>query len=164
MQLISPGFGLTFWMLLSFGIILFLLGKFAWKPILNALKQRENSIENALKSAENAKQELARLKADNKRIMEEAKQERDKVLHEAREIKDNLIEEAKTHAAEESVKIRKAARESIEREKAAAMNDLKNQIATYSIEIAEKLLKARLKDSEEQKEMIERLIEDVKLN
>jgi F-type H+-transporting ATPase subunit b len=164
MELVTPGIGLLFWMLLSFILVLLLLKKYAWKPIMKMLKDREDSIESALQSAEKAKEQMAQLQADNQRILNEAKLERDKLLKEAREIKDKIIGDAKNQAAEEARKLVEAARMSIQTEKAAAITDLKNQIANISIEIAEKILRVELADKGKQKELVESLLKDITLN
>ncbi len=164
MELVKPDFGLIFWMLLSFGILVFLLTKFAWKPILKALKEREHSIEDSLRSAEKARNEMANLKADNEKLLAEARNERDKILKEAREAKDNIINEARGKASEEADRLIKIARESIHNEKMAAITDLKNQVANLSIEIAEKVIRQQLSTDEKQKALVAEMLKDVKLN
>lgn len=164
MQLVTPGIGLVFWMVLSFLIVLFILKKFAWKPILKSLKDREDSIESALTSAEEAKKEMARLKADNEKILSEARQERDGILKEAREVKEKIIADAKEAAGNEANRIVMDARQEIEHQKALAMTEIKNLVASYSIEIAEKLLRRELSSESKQKEYIEDLLQDIKLN
>ncbi len=164
MELVKPDFGLIFWMLLSFGILVFLLTKFAWKPILKALKDREQSIEDSLRSAEKARQEMANLKADNEKLLAEARNERDKILKEAREAKDNIINEARSKASEEADRLIKIARETIYNEKMAAITDLKNQVANLSIEIAEKVIRQQLSTDEKQKALVAEMLKDVKLN
>jgi F-type H+-transporting ATPase subunit b len=164
MDLLTPGIGLVFWMTLVFLIVLFILKKFAWKPILNMIKEREESIDNALKSAEKAKAEMASLKSDNERIIAEARQQRDTLLKEAREMKESIVGEAKNQAKEESAKMLATAREAIQNEKNAAIAELKNQVAVLSIDIAEKLLKRELASENKQKELIGDLMKDVKMN
>jgi F-type H+-transporting ATPase subunit b len=164
MDLITPGIGLVFWMLLSFLTVLFILTKFGWKPILGALKEREKSIDNALRSAEKAKEEMAKLQADNQKILAEAKIERDSLLKEAREVKDKIIAEAKNEASLEAKKLIDSARQNIQNEKAEAINEIKNQIATFSVEIAEKLLRQKLADNKSQSELIDGVLKDIKLN
>ena len=164
MELVTPSFGLVFWMSTSFLIVLFLLKKFAWKPILNMIKEREESIEQALNMAEKAKNEMASLKASNEKIISDAKLERDAMLKEARELKESMINEAKTKASAEADKIVTAARETIQNEKMAAITELKNQVATLSIEIAEKVLRQQLASDEKQKSYVKQLLEEVKLN
>lgn len=164
MELVKPSIGLIFWMIVSFSIILFLLKKFAWSPILTMIKEREDSIDAALKSAEQAKAEMKTLKSENERILTEARNERDILLKEAREIKDKIISEAKLNAVNEGERLLKAARENIQNEKNAAVTELKNQVAGLSIEIAEKILKAELSSDEKQKTLVKTLLQDVNLN
>lgn len=164
MGLVTPNPGTLFWMLIIFGIVLFVLRKFAWKPILNALKDREESIANALNSAEEAKKEVAGLKADNDRIIAEARQEKNIILKEAKEIKDKIIAEAKDKAIQETTKTIELAKQQIQSEKVAAINDIKNQIAELSVMIAEKLIKKELSSKAEQEKMVDGLIDEIKLN
>lgn len=164
MELVKPSIGLIFWMVVSFSIILFLLKKFAWSPILNMVKEREESIDAALKSAEQAKAEMKSLKSENERILAEARNERDIMLKEARDIKEKIVSEAKTIATTEGERLLKAARENIENEKMAAITELKNQVAVLSIEIAEKILKAELASDDKQKSLVKNLLQDVNLN
>jgi F-type H+-transporting ATPase subunit b len=164
MELVTPSFGLVFWMSTSFLIVLFLLKKFAWKPILNMIKEREESIEQALKMAEKAKHEMASLKSSNEKIISDARLERDTMLKEARELKESMINEAKSKASAEADKIVAAARETIQNEKMAAITELKNQVATLSIEIAEKVLRQELSSDDKQKSYVKQLLEEVKLN
>lgn len=164
MELVKPSIGLIFWMIISFSIILFLLKKFAWKPILGMIKEREESIENALAAAEKAKQEMVALQSNNERILHEAKAEREQLLKDAREIKEKMIAEAKDVAGKEGERLLKAARENIQNEKMAAVTELKNQVASLSIDIAEKILKAELSSDEKQKTLVTTLLKDVHLN
>ena len=164
MQLVTPDIGLLFWMLVSFSIVLFLLKKYAWKPIMKALKEREQNIEEALNTARKAKEEMAALKSDNERLLNEARAERDKMLKEARDIKDSIIAEAKGKAQTEANKIMASAREAINNEKMAAITELKNQVAKMSIEIAEKILRQELSNDEKQKALMDNLIKDISLN
>jgi F-type H+-transporting ATPase subunit b len=163
-SIVSPEPGLLIWMSVTFLIVLFLLTKFAWKPILKMIKTREQSIEDALAAAEKAKLEMAALQSDNERIIAEARGERDRLMKEAREVKDAIIAEAKTKATAEAEKIMTAARETIQNEKMAAITDLKNQVAQLSIDIAEKILKQELSSEDKQKALISNLLQDVKLN
>ena len=162
--LVQPEFGLMFWMLVTFLTILFLLKKFAWKPILKMLKDREESIENAIQSAERAKQEMVALQAGNEKILAEARAERDNLLKEARETKDAIINEAKTKAKVEADRLVALARETINAEKMAAVTELKNQVATLSIDIAEKILKEHLSADDKQKALVNNLMKEVNLN
>jgi len=164
MDLVTPGIGMIFWSTLFFLVLLFVLGKFAWPAILTAVKARNESIRKALDAAESAKKEMAKLQADNEKILAEARAERDALMKEAKEIRDKLIGEAKEKAAEEAKKLVKGARESIQREKAAAVNDMKEQMASLSVEIAEKILRVKLKDSKAQQDLVKKLINEADLN
>jgi F-type H+-transporting ATPase subunit b len=164
MELIKPGIGLIFWMSVSFGIVLFILGKFAWPMILKSLKEREESIADALNSAKKAKEEMASLKADNEKLLMQARAERDLLLKEARDAKDSIIAEAKVKAQAEANRLMSQAREAINNEKAAAINEMKNQVATMSIEIAEKILRQELSSEAKQKSLMDNLMKGVSLN
>ena len=164
MNLVTPDIGLLFWMLVSFGIVLFLLKKFAWKPILATLNERETSIADALNAAKKAKDEIADLKSDNEKILAQARAERDMMLKEARDAKDAIINEAKGKATTEAERLIAIARESIKNEKMAAITELKNQVATLSVEIAEKIMKQQLANDDKQKSLIADLLKDAKLN
>lgn len=164
MELVKPEFGLIFWMVISFGLIMLILKKFAWKPILNMLHEREASIQNALDSAEKAKEEMKALQSNNEKILADARNERDQLLKDAREIREKMISEAKGIATKEGERMLTIARENIQNEKMAAITELKNQVATLSIEIAEKILKSELSSDEKQKTLVNTLLKDVNLN
>jgi F-type H+-transporting ATPase subunit b len=164
MELIQPGLGLIFWMTLSFGIVLFILGKFAWKPIMKMLREREETINSALHAADRARDEMKNLVSDNERLLAEAKNERDAILGEARKIREKMIAEARGKASEEAQRIVDSAMERIENEKMAAITELKNQIALLSIEIAEKLIREELSHDNKQEELIRKMLDDVKSN
>jgi F-type H+-transporting ATPase subunit b len=164
MELIKPDLGLLIWMLLSFSIVLFVLIKYAWKPILKALKDREKSISHSLMAAKRAKEEMAKIEFGNEKITALAKIERDNLLKEAKEIKNKIIEEAKEEAKAEASKIIKKAVQSVEQEKNQAINEIKNQIASLSIDIAENILKQKLGDKSNQKELIDDLVKNIDLN
>jgi len=164
MELITPGIGLLFWMLVMFVIVLWILKKFAWKPIMNALKDREMSIQKALMSADSARKEMEKLKADNEKIMAKARAERDTIIRDAKQVKDNMINEAKDQASDEAKKIIQSARKEIENEKIAAIDEIKSKVAELSVGIAEKILREKLADNKKQKEMIEKLIKEFKPN
>jgi len=155
--------GLFFWQTIIFVILIFLLKKFAWSPILKAVNDREQGIKDALDSAEAAKKEMQSLQADNEKIMKEARAERDSLLKEARDLKNSMISQAKDEAKSEAQKIIESANEAILNEKNAAVSDIKKQVASLSIEIAEKLLKEKLSDDNKQMKIVEDLIKDVKL-
>ena len=164
MELIKPQFGLIFWMAISFLVLIFLLGKFAFPIILKSLKEREDSITNALNSAEKAKKEMAALQADNEKLLVQARAERDTMLKEARDTKDAIVAEAKNKAQAEANKILATTRETINTEKNAAITELKNQVAAMSIEIAEKILRQELSNDEKQKALMDNLMKDISLN
>ena len=164
MELVSPGIGLIFWMTLAFAILMWILAKFAWKPILKALKEREVTIDLALHAADKAREEMKELKFSNEQLLKEAKEERDAILRDGRKIRDSIIEQSKLKANEEANRIIESAKESIQNEKMAAITDLKNQLASLSIEIAEKILKKELADDTKQKEFINKLIDEVHFN
>jgi F-type H+-transporting ATPase subunit b len=164
MGLVMPDFGLLFWMVLSFSILLFILKKFAWKPILKALADRENSIDQALMAAQLAKDEMTRLQADNEKILREAIIEREKIVKEAREMKESIVRDAKNQASVEANKVMENAKAAIEQEKAAAINDIKEIISTFSIDIAEKILKEHLTDEKNQKKLVKNYVDQIKLN
>jgi F-type H+-transporting ATPase subunit b len=164
MELIQPSFGLIFWMVISFIVLITILGKFAFPMILKSLKEREESIANALSSAKKAKEEMAALKADNEKLLMQARAEREAMLKEARDVKDSIIAEAKNKAQSEAGRIMTQARESINNEKIAAINELKNQVAAMSVEIAEKILRHELSNDDKQKNLMDNLIKDISLN
>ncbi|WP_309608339.1 F0F1 ATP synthase subunit B [Flavobacterium sp.] len=157
-------FGLFIWQVVIFVGLIFLLKKFAWKPILDAVNDREEGIKNALLSAENARKEMQNLQADNQRILQEARLERDTMLKEAREIKEKMIADSKTEAQAQGLKMIEQAKAAIESEKNAAMAELKAQVSNLSISIAEKLLKDELSNKETQTKLVEKMLGDVKLN
>lgn len=164
MDLVTPGIGLIFWTVIIFGILLFLLKKYAWKPITNAVKTREESIRSALKAADTAKEEMQQLQADNEKILKEARGERDALMKEARDVKETIISEAKQKAEAEAKKLIKNARQSIENEKASAISEIKKQVAKLSVEIAETILREELKEDKKRSELVGKLLDDIKLN
>jgi F-type H+-transporting ATPase subunit b len=155
--------GLFFWQTIIFILLIFLLKKYAWKPILDAVNEREEGIKNALLSAEKAKEEMASLQSDNEETLKKARAERDSLLKEAREIKQQLIDDAKNEAQSEAKKIISQAQETIQNEKKAVISDLKNQVAYLSIDIAEKVLKEKLSDDKTQMNLVKDLVKDVTL-
>ncbi len=164
MDLVTPEIGLIFWTTVTFVILLFLLAKFAWKPILSAVKNREESIREALLSADKAREEMAQLKSDNEQVLREARAERDSILRDAREIREKMIADAKEIAGTEANKMVEQAKELIENQKMAAITDLKNQVASMSIEIAEKIIRKQLENKENQVALVEEQLKDFKLN
>ena len=157
-------YGLFFWQVIILVILIVLLAKFAWKPILAALAAREEGISNALLAAENAKKDMQNLKADNEKLLAEARAERDAIIKEAREIKEKMIADAKSEAQAQGEKMIESAKASIESEKNAAMAELKNQVSSLSLEIAETLLKGELSNKEAQTKLVEKMLGDAKLN
>jgi F-type H+-transporting ATPase subunit b len=157
-------FGLFIWQIVIFVGLIFLLKKFAWKPILDAVNDREEGIKNALLSAENARKEMQNLQADNQRILQEARLERDNMLKDAREMKEKMVADAKNEAQVQGLKMIEQAKAAIESEKNAAMAELKLQVSTLSLSIAEKILKDELSNKEAQTKLVEKMLGDVKLN
>jgi F-type H+-transporting ATPase subunit b len=156
--------GLFFWQFLIFIGLIFLLKKFAWKPILDAVNEREEGIRNALLSAENAKRDMQNLKSDNEKLLAEARLERDSMMKDAREIKEKMISDAKTEAQVVGQQMIEQAKATIQSEKNAALAELKSQVSTLSLDIAEKLLKEELSNKEAQTKLVEKMLGDVKLN
>lgn len=161
MELITPDFGLLFWMTIAFGIVFFVLAKFAFPVINGMLKKREEEINNALELAQKTHKEMEQLQANNEALLQQAREERDKILSEARQIHDKFIENAKTKANEEKERIIVSAKESIEHERMAATTEIKNQIADISIKVAEKILVKNLDSDDEQLEYINRLLKEI---
>lgn len=164
MDLVTPEIGLIFWTTVSFLVLLFILGKFAWKPILNSVNDREEGIKNALASAEDAKKEMQNLKSDNELILKEARAERDAMIKEAREIRENMISEAKEDAKEQASKMIESAVVAIDQEKQAALAHLKKEVAELSIGIAEAVVKKELSSIDEQNKLVEGMLKDITLN
>jgi F-type H+-transporting ATPase subunit b len=157
-------FGLFFWQSLLFLLLLFLLKKYAWKPILEALNNREEGIKNALEEADKARQEMVDLQSNNEKIIKEARAERDSLLKDARVIKDKMISEAKDEAKQQSNKIIEQAKSTIENEKLAAITELRNQVAELSIGIAEKIMKEELSNKDKQVKLIEKMLKEADLD
>ena len=164
MELLTPGTGLIVWQTIIFLLLLFLLTKFAWKPIIHSLRIREESIQEALDSAVRAREEMNQLKAENEKLLDEARVERDKILKEAREVGIALKEEAKADASATADKIINDARAAIRTEKEAAMADVRAQVANLALQISEKLLKEKLSDEPSQKALVEKYINQINLN
>ncbi len=157
-------FGLFIWQTILFIALIFLLKKYAWGPILDAVNEREDGIKNALAEADKARQEMQNINADNERILNEARAERDAMLKEARDMKTNLVEEAKDEAKAQATKLMEQAKTAIQNEKAAAIADIKSQVANLSIDIAEKVVKDELSNKDKQLKLVEQLLGEVKLN
>jgi F-type H+-transporting ATPase subunit b len=164
MDLVTPGLGLIVWTTLVFLILVFLLGKFAWKPILNAVHAREEAIDQALKQAEAARAEMGKLQASKEQLLKQAREEREAIVKEGRAMRDAMIAEAKDAASAEAAKILESARTQIHQEKMAAVTELKNQVAQLAIDMAEKVLRAELAQPEVAKANVERDIKDLNLN
>ncbi|MFO7853546.1 MAG: F0F1 ATP synthase subunit B [Bacteroidota bacterium] len=159
----TPDVGTIVWTTIIFTLLLILLRAFAWRPILDAIKAREESIRGSLESAEEARKEMERLKANNEAMLQEAREEYDELLKEARDSRDKMIEEAKKQAGAEADEMIKKARITIEREKTMAITDIKNQIAILSVEIAEKILKEKLRTSQQHNKLMKKLLNDLDL-
>ena len=164
MDLVTPDVGLLFWTFCSFVILYLLLKKFAWKPILGSVNDRETSIREALLAAENAKKEMENLKSDNEKILKEAKIERENMLKDAREIKTKLIADAENQAKEQASKLIEAAQLAIQNEKNSAMNELKQTVVELSVGIAEKVISSELEDKNKQLKVVENMLNDASLN
>lgn len=164
MELLTPGTGLIIWQTFVFVLLVFLLAKVAWKPILSALKERETSIQESLDTAEKARQEISALKADNENLLKQAREERDKMLRDARDASNRMKEEAQLAAKKSAEKIIEDARIAIGIEKQAALKEIKIQVANFSLEIAEKLLRENLSNDKAQKELVQRYVTDLKVN
>tara|TARA_Y100000389_G_scaffold187854_1_gene209734 strand:+ start:1137 stop:1634 length:498 start_codon:yes stop_codon:yes gene_type:complete len=164
MDLVTPDVGLLFWTFCSFAILYFLLKKFAWKPILGSVNDREDSIREALLAAENAKKEMENLKSDNEKILKEAKIERENMLKDAREIKTKLISDAENQAKEQASKMIESAQLAIQNEKNSAMNALKQTVVELSVGIAEKVISSELEDKNKQLKVVENMLNDASLN
>jgi F-type H+-transporting ATPase subunit b len=160
MDLVTPGFGLIFWTAITFIFLLIILRKFAWKPILGAVSEREEGIKNALNEADKARQEMENLKSDNELILKEARAEREALLKDARSIKDKMIADAKDDATNQANKIVEQAKASIESEKQAALTELRNQVAELSVGIAEKVIKEELSNKDKQIALIDKMLEN----
>ena len=158
--LLTPAFGTVVWSTIAFLVVLFLLRKMAWGPILTALKEREESIATALNEADKARSEMSALQANNERLLQEARAERDGMLREAREMADKLVADAKGKAKEEAAREAESAREAIATERKAAVAELKSEVAKLSVSIAEQLIRAELADAGKQEALVSKLIDE----
>jgi F-type H+-transporting ATPase subunit b len=156
--------GLFFWQLVIFVALIFLLRKFAWKPILSAVEERETKISDALDLAEKTKQEMTQLKSQNEELIKQARQERDAILKSAREAGDQIISDARSKSIADADKIKADALAAISIERQKAITEIKNQVATLSLDVAEKLVRQDLSNDARQKELAEKLVADAKLN
>jgi F-type H+-transporting ATPase subunit b len=164
MELLTPGIGLIIWQTFVFLLLVLLLGKLAWKPILGSLKEREISIQEALDTAEKARLELSNLKAENENLLKQAREERDRMLRDAREASNRMKDEAQTEAKKSADKIIEDARASIGIEKQAALKEIRIQVAMFSLEVAEKLLKEKLSNDKAQKDLVQKYVNEIKVN
>ncbi len=164
MDLVTPSIGLVFWTTISFVFLFLILRKAAWKPMLGAIHERERSIEDALNRADLAREEMARLSSENEALLKEARIERDAILKEAKELKDQIVAEAKNAAQEEGAKLIEKAKIEINNQKVAALDEVKNQVAVLSLDIAEKVLRKQFDDKQKQETLVSDLLKDVKLN
>jgi F-type H+-transporting ATPase subunit b len=164
MKLLTPDLGLFVWNLIAFLIVFYILAKFAWKPILHSLKERETGIADSLATAEKVKQEMAQMKSENEALLTKAREERAAMLKEAKDTKDKIINEAKDAAKAEAAKIMADAQASIQQQKMAALTDVKNQVGNLVIEVSEKVLRRELSNKSEQENYIKQLANEVKLN
>jgi len=163
-SLTSPAIGTIFWAVLIFSIFFLVLTKFAWKPILGALRQRDEMIKGSLEAAEQARKDMIQLQSDNEAILRKAREEREDILREARDVRDKLIAEAKGRATQEASKIVENAKAGIERENTKALAEIHDQLATLSVEIASRLLGEKLSRTGEQEKLINKYLEDINLN
>jgi F-type H+-transporting ATPase subunit b len=163
-SLTTPAIGTIFWTTLIFGLFFLILAKFAWKPILNAVKARDEMIKGSLESAEKAREDMLKLQSDNEAILRKAREEREGILKEAREVRDKLISEAKGKATEEAEKLIEKARTSIEGEKRKALSEIREQVAELSVEIASKLLGEKLSQTGEQEKLIDKYLKESNFN
>lgn len=157
-------FGLFFFQIAAFVVLLLLLKKYAWKPILAAIEQRENGISDAMEAAEKARAEMVSLKSDNEKLMQEAREQRDTLIKEARQIKEKLISDASVEAEEKAKAIIEKAKQAIQAEKQSAMADIKTQMSELSIDIAEKVMKKELSEKEGQMKLVDEMLKEVELN
>ena len=164
MQLLLPKIGLILWTLVAFGIVFFILAKYAWKPILKSLDEREKNISDSILSAENMKKEMAQMHSENEALLAKAREERSQMMREAKEMRDKIIQDAKEQARKETNKIVADAQSVINQQKMAAITDLKNQVGTLVLEVSEKVLRRELNNKEDQEKYIKQLAQDIELN
>lgn len=164
MELLLPKLGLIIWTLLAFGIVFFILAKYAWKPILKSLDDREKNISDSILSAENMKKEMAQMQSENEALLAKAREERSQMMREAKEIRDKMIQDAKEQARKETNKIVADAQSVINQQKMAAITDLKNQVGNLVLEVSEKVLRRELNNKEDQEKYIRELAQNVELN
>ncbi len=164
MELLLPKLGLILWTLIAFGIVFFILAKYAWKPILKSLDEREKNISDSILSADNVRKEMAAMKSENEALLAKAREERSQMMREAKETRDKIIQEAKEQARQETGKIVADAQNVINQQKMAAITDLKNQVGNLVIEVSEKVLRRELKNKEDQEKYIQQFTQNIELN
>jgi len=164
MELLTPHLGLILWTLIAFLIVLYVLGKYAWKPILKSLDDREKNISDSILSAEKMKKEMAQMQSENEALLEKAREERSQMMKEAKEMRDKIIQDAKEQARKETNKIVADAQSVINQQKMAAITDLKNQVGNLVLEVSEKVLRRELNNKEEQEKYIQQLAQNIELN
>lgn len=164
MELLLPKLGMMFWTLIAFGIVFFILAKYAWKPIVGSLQERQNNIDDAILSAERVRQEMSELKSENEELLAKAREERSQMMRDAKETRDNIIAEAREQAKDEMNKIVADAQAVIHQQKMAAITDLKNQIGNLVLEVSEKVIRRELSSQSEQEKYIKDLTQNVELN
>ena len=164
MDLLIPGEGLIIWQFIIFVLLFVLLSRLAWKPIISSLKERERSIQDALDTAEKARLEMSQLRSDNEKLLKEAREERDRILREAREVSNRMKDDAQAEAKKTADRIVEDARAAINVEKQAALKEVKIQVAMFSLDIAEKLMKKNLTNDKAQKDLVESYVKDLKTN
>jgi len=164
MELLLPKLGLIVWTLIAFGIVFFILKKYAWKPILNSLKEREKNITDSILSAENVRKEMSELKSENEALLAQAREERAQMMREAKETRDKIIMDAKEQAKEQMNKIVADAQNVINQQKMAAITDLKNQVGNLVLEVSEKVLRRELNNKADQEKYIQQITKNVELN
>jgi F-type H+-transporting ATPase subunit b len=163
-SLTTPAIGTLFWSVVIFILFFLILAKFAWKPILTAVKARDEMIKGSLEAAEKAREDMKKLQADNEAILRKAREERENILKEAREARDKIIIEAKGKASEEAEKLIEKARQGIEREKVKALSEIHDQVTSLSVEIASKLMGEKLKESDQQNKLIDNYLKELNIN
>jgi F-type H+-transporting ATPase subunit b len=164
MELLLPKLGLIIWTLIAFGIVYFILAKFAWKPIMKSLDEREKNISDSILSADNVRKEMAALKSENEALLAKAREERSQMMREAKDTRDKILQEAKEQARKETTKIVADAQVVINQQKMAAITDLKNQVGNLVLEVSEKVLRRELNNKEDQEKYIQQLTQNVELN
>jgi F-type H+-transporting ATPase subunit b len=164
MELLSPHLGLILWTLIAFLIVLYVLGKYAWKPILKSLDDREKNISDSILSAENMKKEMAQMQSENEALLAKAREERSQMMREAKEMRDKILQDAKDQARKETNKIVADAQDVINQQKMAAITDLKNQVGNLVLEVSEKVLRRELNNKEDQEKYIQQLAQNIELN